>query len=242
MPDNLDAFPNDPTETMDSDGDGIGDNADPTPFGNTVFADDFETNSGWTRNPNGTDTATTGLWEAANAEETSNGFVVQTADAASGAQYLVTAGSAGAGLGTNDIDSGTTSIRSPSINLPTSTPIELSFQYYFAHLNNATTDDFLRVQVVGSSTATVLEVLGNGTDLGAAWQQANVNLDSFAGQSIYLLVSAADAAGGSLIEAGIDDIEITAADAVDSDGDGIPDSLDAFPNEPTDTHDSEGDG
>src|SRR5205814_246910 len=28
-----------------------------------VFSDDFETDHGWTRNPNGTDTATTGLWE-----------------------------------------------------------------------------------------------------------------------------------------------------------------------------------
>ncbi|MFK7888179.1 MAG: PA14 domain-containing protein [Gammaproteobacteria bacterium] len=242
VPDNIDAFPNDPTETQDSDGDGIGDNADPTPFGNTVFADDFETSSGWIRNPNNTDTATTGLWEAANAEETSNGYVMQTADAASGTQYLVTAGSAGAGLGTNDIDNGTTSIRSPAINLPSSTPIELSFQYYLAHLGNATNDDFLRVQVVGSTTATVLEVLGNATTLDAAWRQANINLDSFAGQSIYLLVSAADAAGGSLIEAGIDDITLTAADSVDSDGDGVPDNLDAFPNDPTETADTDGDG
>ena len=31
-PDNLDAFPDDPTESLDSDGDGIGDNADPRPF------------------------------------------------------------------------------------------------------------------------------------------------------------------------------------------------------------------
>src|SRR2546421_617740 len=29
----------------------------------SVFADDFETDQGWTRNPKGTDTATTGLWE-----------------------------------------------------------------------------------------------------------------------------------------------------------------------------------
>ena len=38
--DNADAFPNDPTETVDTDGDGVGDNAD-TPddvsFGATTF-------------------------------------------------------------------------------------------------------------------------------------------------------------------------------------------------------------
>jgi hypothetical protein len=36
----------------------------------TVFFDDFETEKGWVRNPNGTDTATTGKWERANPEYT----------------------------------------------------------------------------------------------------------------------------------------------------------------------------
>ncbi|HJY38517.1 MAG TPA: M36 family metallopeptidase, partial [Steroidobacteraceae bacterium] len=31
--------------------------------GTVVFSDDFETNLGWVTNPNGTDTATTGMWE-----------------------------------------------------------------------------------------------------------------------------------------------------------------------------------
>ncbi|MFK8030116.1 MAG: PA14 domain-containing protein [Gammaproteobacteria bacterium] len=243
VPDNLDAFPNDPTETMDSDGDGIGDNADPTPFGNSIFVEDFETESGWIRNPNGTDTATTGLWAAESADQTNNGgTILQTPTATSGAQYLVTEGSAGAGLGSNDVDNGTTSIRSPDINLPTSTPIELTLQYYLAHLTNATEADFLRVQIVGSSTQTVVEVLGAAVDLSANWQQASANLDSFAGQTVYLLVSTADAASGSLIEAGVDDILITAADDIDSDGDGVPDNLDAFPNDPNETTDSDNDG
>jgi choice-of-anchor B domain-containing protein len=34
-----------------------------TPPPATVYADDFETSTGWTTNPNGTDTATTGAWE-----------------------------------------------------------------------------------------------------------------------------------------------------------------------------------
>ena len=37
---------------------------DTTPQSQTVvFFDDFETNKGWTKGPNGTDTATAGLWE-----------------------------------------------------------------------------------------------------------------------------------------------------------------------------------
>ena len=84
--DNADAFPNDPTETTDSDGDGVGDNSDvdrdndgmtdaaETVIGQptTQLIDDFESNQGWTTNPNGTDTATTGQWEVGNPEGTSN--------------------------------------------------------------------------------------------------------------------------------------------------------------------------
>src|SRR5690606_22078914 len=36
----------------------------------SIFFDDFETDLGWTRNPNGSDTATTGLWERANPQQT----------------------------------------------------------------------------------------------------------------------------------------------------------------------------
>ena len=39
---------------------------------NTVFEDTFETALGWTTNPNGTDTATTGFWERGDPEQTSD--------------------------------------------------------------------------------------------------------------------------------------------------------------------------
>jgi len=86
----------------------------------------------------------------------------------------------------------------------------LSFSYYLAHLNNATSADFLRVTAVGSSSQVVFEELGAGDDDDAVWDTASVSLNAFAGQTIYLLIEAADASGGSLVEAGIDDVEITA--------------------------------
>jgi aminopeptidase S len=112
-------------------------------------------------------------------------------------------------VGSNDIDGGVTSIRSPAIALPSGGGLTLSFSYYLAHLNNATSADFLRVQVVGSTTATVLEELGAGNTDAAAWATASADISAFAGQSIRILISAADAGGGSLVEAGIDDVRIT---------------------------------
>src|SRR6266540_2881167 len=43
----------------------------------TVFFDNFETNQGWTTNPNGTDTATTGQWERGDPETTTSGGTMQ---------------------------------------------------------------------------------------------------------------------------------------------------------------------
>ncbi|MEM7130437.1 MAG: putative Ig domain-containing protein [Chloroflexota bacterium] len=177
----------------------------------TLFFDNFESDTGWTRNPNGSDSASTGLWERADPQSTSSGgTTLQLGNAFSGANCLVTEGTAGSSVGTNDVDSGTTSIRSPAISLPSATPIELSFHYYLAHLNNATSADFLRVKVVGNSTTTILEELGASDADAGAWEQAVVSLDSFAGQTIHLLIEAADAGSGSLIEAGVDDVRLTA--------------------------------
>lgn len=182
--------------------------------GNVIFFDDFETNQGWTTNPSGTDTATTGQWERANPEQTSSGSTtLQLGTTVSGNFDLVTEGSAGSSAGTNDIDNGVTSIRSPNIALPSSGDIALTFSHYMGLLSNANTDDYLRVTVVGSSSQVVYEELGNGTNRNASWDETTVSLNSFAGQTIYLLIEAADGGSGSLVEAGVDDVSITADEA-----------------------------
>jgi C1A family cysteine protease len=180
----------------------------PTP-GGEVFSDDFETDQGWTVNPSGTDTATTGMWERANPQSTSyGGTTYQMGTTASGSYDLVTEGSAGSSVGSYDIDNGVTSIRSPNITLPSGSGITLSFQYYLSHYSNGSSSDYLRVKVVGSTTQTVLEELASGNIDGAAWESFSTSLDAFAGQTIYLLIEAADGGSGSLIEAAIDDVLI----------------------------------
>src|SRR6266545_1573089 len=156
----------------------------------TVFFDNFETNQGWTTNPNGTDTATTGQWERGDPETTTSGGTMQ--------------------LGTTDIDNGVTSIQSPAITLQGGTTFTLTFSYYLAHLNNSSTADFFRVSIVdGASVTTVFQELGAATQDNAAWATATVNLSQFAGRTIRILIQAADASGASLVEAGVDDVRIT---------------------------------
>ena len=184
-----------------------------TPASGTIFFDDFETSQGWTTNPNGTDTATTGQWERANPEDTNSSGPKQLGTTVSGSFDLVTGATAGSSVGVNDIDNGVTSIRSPNISLPTGLDLTLTFNYYLAHTTNSSSADFLRITAVGSSSQVLFEELGAANNDDGVWDLASVNLNAFAGQTIYLLVEAADAAGGSIVEAGIDDVAITAGAA-----------------------------
>jgi aminopeptidase S len=61
---------------------------------------------------------------------------------------------------------------------------------------------------VGATTTTVFQELGAANDDDGAWAVATVDLSAFAGQTVQILVEAADAAGASLVEAGLDDVKI----------------------------------
>lgn len=176
----------------------------------TVFFDNFETSLGWAANPNGTDTATTGAWQRADPATTTSSGTKQLGTTVSGVFDLVTGAAAGVGAGDFDIDGGVTSIASPNITLSGGTNFTLTFSYYMAHGTNSSAADFFRVRIlVGSTATTVFEELGAANDDDAVWTTATVNLSQFAGQTIRILIEAADASGASLVEAGVDDVRIT---------------------------------
>lgn len=175
-----------------------------------VFFDDFETSTGWVRNPDGTDTATMGWWERGNPEQVVyEGLAYQLENTISGSNALATGLLAGTSEGSNDLDGGVTTVRSPLIALPSEGDIRLWFGYYLAHYSDATSDDYLRVKVVGETTEVVFEERGSPKLDQALWADFSVDLEQFAGQTVYLLIEAADAGDGSLLEAAIDDVLIT---------------------------------
>ena len=175
----------------------------------TVFSDDFETAKGWTRNAAATDTATLGLWERGDPDPTSSSGTKQLGTTTSGVNDLVTGRLAGASPGENDVDGGTTSIQSPAIALPASGNLSLTFNSYLANGSNSSTADFLRVRVVGTTTQTVYTRSGSATNVNGAWLSNNVSLNAFAGQTVRIVVEAADASTASLVEAGVDDLRVT---------------------------------
>lgn len=180
------------------------------PPGSAAFADDFETDRGWTVNPSGVDTATSGRWERGDPEQTTStksNQVKQLGSTVSGVNNLVTGRLAGDIAGRHDVDGGLTSIRSPAFAVPATAP-RLSFAYSVGH-DDSGLDDYLRVQVVeGTTVTTVFEMLGSATNMAAAWQNANVDLAGFAGRTVRLQVEAADAGATSLFEAQVDDVRV----------------------------------
>ena len=174
-----------------------------------VFFDDFEADKGWTRNAGGSDAATTGLWERGDPEPTTYNGDKQLGTTVSGVNDLVTGRVAGASVGANDLDGGVTSILSPPISLPATGNLTLGLSYYLAHASNSSSEDYLRVKVVGATTTTVFEKLGAAADVDAAWTTASASLNAYAGQTVRILVEAADASTGSLLEAAVDDVRVT---------------------------------
>ena len=175
----------------------------------TVFSDTFESALGWTTNPNGTDTATTGAWERGDPQDTNSGGIKQLGTTISGVNDLSTGRLAGAAAGDFDVDGGVTSIQSPAIALPSTGTLALSFSYYLAHGTNSSTADFLRVFVVGATTSQVFQELGGTENDNGVWATGSVSITSFAGQTVRIRIEAADASTASLVEAGIDNVTIT---------------------------------
>ena len=177
----------------------------------TLFSDNFETALGWTLTP-GQNTATTGQWQRGDPQPTTSGINLQqgTCDGPS-VNCFITGLTAGAAAGTGDVDGGQTSVQSPPIVLPAGATINLTFRFYLAHLNNATSADFFRVRVVGTNgvAQTVFTRAGAASNVAGVWTTGAANLSSFAGQTVTLRFEAADAATASLIEAGFDNVVVT---------------------------------
>jgi aminopeptidase S len=176
----------------------------------TVWTDTFETATGWTTNPSATDTATTGAWERGDPADTNSSGIKQLGTTVSGTNDLVTGRLAGTAAGDYDLDGGVSSVRSPAVTLPSSGTINLSLNWYLAHGSNSSSADYFRVSIVHSGgTTTLFTQAGAASNRNGSWASGTWNISAYAGQSVRILISAADASTASLVEAGVDDVKIT---------------------------------
>ena len=177
-----------------------------------LFSDDFEAARGWTLTA-GANTATSGRWERGDPQPTTaNGITLQqNVCAGPSVNCLITGLAAGAAAGSNDLDGWQTSIQSPAIALPAGATLTLRFQFYLAHLNDATSEDYFRVRIVGNNGVpqTVSALGATASNVAGRWITRSVNISGFAGQTVQIRVDAIDGGAGSVIEAGFDNVTVT---------------------------------
>lgn len=171
--------------------------------------DDLEINRGWQVNPDGTDTATAGVWQRANPPAISvNRRFTQLGTTTSGVMDFVTGAAINGAASNSDVDGGTTTIRSAPVTLPAAVG-DLSFNYYFSTASSSAADSFAAYVEDAAGTRTlVFKKAGTRAVVAAAWTTARVPMTPWAGQSVRLVFTANDAANDSRIEAGLDDIRI----------------------------------
>lgn len=171
--------------------------------------DDFERDTGWVVNPNGTDTATSGRFERADPARVRIGTgTMQLGDAASGYRALVTGAPAGRYANSNDLD-GVTTARSPQITLGTD-PGDLVFNASFSYGSTATSADWFRVWVeAADGTRTLVhQRLAVSRYRWAALSEVRVSLTPWADQVVRVVIGAGDEGGDSLVEVAVDDVRV----------------------------------
>ena len=178
------------------------------------FFDDMEGAHGWTVNPDGTDTATSGRFARGDPAPTStaSGLRIQPDNAANGRYAFMTGLAAGSSLNANDLD-GRTTIRSAPIFVPGNPGAQnrnLFFRYMFAH-GPSSTSDSLKVFLENDQgvRTQVFAALGSSATVGASWKSVSIPMTEPADATIRIVVQATDGGHDSLVEIGIDDVRIS---------------------------------
>lgn len=176
--------------------------------------DDAESDRGWTMTL-ATDSATSGRWTRGTPLGTSSSG--QPANPsndttpAPGVACFVT-GNAGGSAGTDDVDGGTTTLISPVFDLSSCGPARLSYSRWFADLTVA--DDVFAVSISnnGGSTWLPLETLAGNAN---SWQVSSHEVTNVLPQTAQMRLRfvASDAPNNSIVEAAIDDLEVTIFDS-----------------------------
>jgi aminopeptidase S len=133
---------------------------------------------------------------------------MQLAKAYSGQLEMATGGLANGSANANDVDGGSTTIRSAPIALP-ATVGSLTFRYYFAHGAHSSKADSFQVYVEAGGVKTrVFREYGTAFVDAARWVKAGAPLTRWAGQTVRLVFVATDGGPDSTVEAGLDDVKI----------------------------------
>ena len=198
-----------------------------------AFDDDFQSDEGWSVSGDSSD-ASTGRWERATPTGAGNRADPPSDFDGSGLCFIT--GNGGPGSNT-DVDVDQTILTSPVMDA-TGTSI-ISYARWFNNSGNTEVDDRFFVQISddsGSSWSELETLQTNHPESNGGWFAASFSLDSVAGftpnSQFRIRFIAEDINAGSIVEAGIDAVQLRVADctscAADFTGDGVLDIFDVF--------------
>ncbi|MBU1701468.1 MAG: carboxypeptidase regulatory-like domain-containing protein, partial [Candidatus Eisenbacteria bacterium] len=180
------------------------------------FNDDLESEQGWTVGAPG-DNATTGIWIRLDPNGTwAEDMPVQPEDdntPTPGTRCYITGnGSVGGSQGENDVDDGTTTLFSPVIDLSSAEGMVM-LRYYRWYTNNtgSAVDDSWVVKITDNGSDWV--ELENTSESARYWRLMEFNLNQYIDLTNHVQVQfiASDLNSGSIVEAGVDDMEFVFA-------------------------------
>ena len=175
--------------------------------GTCTFEDDFSTSTGWTIGA--ASSCSTGTYVRANpTQQTNSGIVTQVGGDDGGDGFAVfTATNTSPGV--NDVDGGECIAQSPNISVNTASTLSLAWFHGQRDGGDDSGDSFnIEYSLNGGSSFNSLVSIGD-TQTQAQWQDASASIP--AGSNVQLRIRTSDgAAGGDLIEGGIDSVRICA--------------------------------
>ena len=183
---------------------------------NRGYTDDFVLDQGWTA----VNSAASGLWARGEPIGTDLSGVASNPDldlpADLGSLCYVT-GNAGGAVGTDDVDNGRTTLRSPFFDLSSGTDPQLSYsRWFFNGGGSGAPNDSLIVKLSNGTTTVVLETVTATTPGNSSWVSRTYRILDFLPLSatMRLTVETADAAAsGHIVEGAFDGFAITDAAA-----------------------------
>jgi hypothetical protein len=171
------------------------------------YYDDFTTDLGWTDLTN----ASAGEWERGEPVGTTfdgqDSNPDEDVDGDCGTQAYIT-GNGGGGAGNDDVDGGSTILRSPIMDLTTYTNPFISFDYWFFNAGGSSNpNDYFDVRISNGTNTVTLASLpqtnGNWTDFEIALEGLITVTNE-----MRLLLEVEDVEPGHLVEAGVDNFQV----------------------------------
>lgn len=201
-----------------------------------AFADDFETDRGWTVSGG----ATAGQWERVEPVGNAASPELDTTPLSGVFCYVTQQNAPNAQVGAADLDGGSTVLTSPTFSLAGASDISISYSRWFTNNTGASPNQDVFTTEISSDnggTWTTLETAGPTTDNTAGWQARSLSLSGFPAvartAAMRLRFTANDLNPGSVVEAGVDDVRVLVrscvggpacvADVDDGSGTGVPD-------------------